>query len=83
MDESTVQRVLAEYPIEVEGRETFVRPHDLRRTYARRLYDANVKIEAIRNNLGHDSVATTWLYIGAGDVKDRTPPNVYQRRAAD
>lgn len=79
MDESTVQRILAAYPIEINGREVIVRPHDLRRTYARRLYDAEVKIEAIRDNLGHDSVATTWLYIGAGTIEDRTPPNVYQR----
>lgn len=39
MDESTVQRILAAYPIEIDGRTTIVRPHDLRRTYARRLYD--------------------------------------------
>lgn len=77
MDESTVQRVLAEYQIEIDGRLTAVQPHDCRRTYARLLYDAGVGVDAIKSNLGHDSVATTWLYIGAGNVKDRTPPNVY------
>lgn len=41
-----------------------VRPHDLRRSYARNLYDAGASIEFIRQQLGHEKVETTMLYVG-------------------
>lgn len=44
---------------------TSASPHDLRRSYARALYDANAPIEFIRQQLGHVKVETTLLYVGA------------------
>ena len=72
-----VQNILKGYPVMVEGELTAVRPHDLRRTYARRLYEAGVDILAIRDNLGHGDHKTTLRYIGALDVGRRRPPAVY------
>jgi site-specific recombinase XerD len=41
-----------------------VRPHDLRRTYARIGYDAGIDIGQISLLLGHSSIATTQNYLG-------------------
>ena len=41
-----------------------LRPHDLRRTYARIGYDAGVDIGQISKLLGHASIATTQRYLG-------------------
>lgn len=40
-------------------------PHDLRRSYARALYEAAAPVEFIRQQLGHAKVETTLHYIGA------------------
>lgn len=48
-------------------------PHDLRRSYAKNLFDSGVHIEAIRQQLGHKSADTTRRYIGELDARDRTP----------
>ena len=43
-------------------------PHDLRRTFARRLHDCGASLPAIQRLLGHADVKTTILYIGlSGD----------------
>jgi len=43
-------------------------PHDLRRTFARRLLDCGASLPAIQRLLGHADVKTTILYIGlSGD----------------
>jgi integrase len=55
-----------------------VRPHGLRRSYARRVYDAGVEINRIRENLGHSSIQTTLGYIGAIDASERRPPAIYE-----
>lgn len=73
-----VQLILAAYPITIDGRLTQVRPHDLRRTYARRLYEAGVDLVAIQQNLGHADLKTTQRYIGTLDADQRKPPAVYQ-----
>ena len=52
-------------------------PHDLRRTYARRLYDAGTALVAIQQNLGHADVKTTLGYMGELDAEQRTPPAIY------
>jgi len=72
-----IQYILASYPIMVDGKLTKVKPHDLRRTYARRLYEAGVDLVAIQQNLGHASQQTTLGYIGTLDVARRKPPAVY------
>lgn len=41
-----------------------LRPHDLRRTYARIGYDAGIDIGQISKLLGHASIATTQRYLG-------------------
>lgn len=56
-----VQDVLKKYS--VDGLKP--RPHDLRRSYAKNLYDAGWKVEAIAEQMGHESVQTTLKYIGA------------------
>jgi site-specific recombinase XerD len=65
------------YPIMVDGGLRYCRPHDLRRTYARRLYDTGMSVEAIQQNLGHASRQTTLDYIGDLDFEQRKPPAVY------
>jgi len=74
----TVQYVLASYPIMIGGEVVTVRPYDLRRTYARRLYDDGVDLPAIQKNLGHASVDTTLTYIGDLDVDQRCPGEAYR-----
>jgi integrase len=73
-----VQYVLASYPIMIDEEVATVRPHDLRRTYARRLYDDGVPLPAIQANLGHASVDTTLGYIGELDVDQRCPGEAYR-----
>jgi site-specific recombinase XerD len=76
-----VQYVLTSYPIMIDGEATAVRPHDLRRTYARRLYDDGAPLPAIQANLGHASVDTTLGYIGELDVEQRCPGEAYRFEA--
>lgn len=73
-----IERILADYPIVIDGQRTAVKPHDLRRTYARRLHAAGLDLVAIQQNLGHSDVKTTLGYIGTLDASDRKPPAVYQ-----
>jgi integrase len=42
-----------------------VRPHDLRRSFARLAYENHAAIEQLSITLGHASIATTERYIGA------------------
>lgn len=73
-----VQDILARYPLVVDGRAVQVNPHDLRRTYARRLYDAGTPILAIQQNLGHADHKTTEGYIGKLDAGARKPPRLFR-----
>lgn len=68
-----VQNVVGGYPITVKGRVTRVRPHDLRRTYARLLFEAGTDLITIQQNLGHASTKTTLGYIGTLDGSARRP----------
>jgi integrase len=77
LNERTIQKILARYPIEVDSRSVVVRPHDCRRTYARWLYEAGVKVDAIRQNMGHESIEMTFHYIGRPDIADRLPPEIF------
>jgi integrase len=72
-----IQYILERYPVAINGDLVHVKPHDLRRTYARRLYESGVDLVAIQQNLGHADVKTTLGYIGALDVEQRRPPAVY------
>lgn len=72
-----IQKIMDEYPVIVDGRQVSAKPHDLRRTYARRLYDAGVTVEAIQQNLGHANTKTTMGYIGILDAAQRAPVRVF------
>ncbi len=73
----TVNDIMNAYPISIDGALCLVKPHDLRRTYARNAYDFGMDLERIRQNLGHSSLQTTQTYIGALDGRDRHPPNMF------
>ena len=77
LNETSIQRLLRQYPVSLQGRSVIVRPHDLRRTYARRLYEAGMKLEAIQQNLGHEKAETTLGYIGQLGVTQRLPLAAY------
>ena len=78
MTTRSVQRLLWRYPISIDGQQRAVTPHDLRRSYARNLFQAGIATEVIRQNLGHVDVKTTQAYIGVLDGSDRAPVSVYE-----
>jgi len=73
----TVNDIMNAYAISIDGALRAVKPHGLRRTYARNAYDYGMDLERIRQNLGHTSLQTTQTYIGELDVRDRHPPNMF------
>ena len=73
----TVNDIMNAYPITIDGALRLVKPHDLRRTYARNAYDYGMDLERIRQNLGHNSLGTTQTYIGELDGRDRHPPDMF------
>jgi site-specific recombinase XerD len=73
----TVNDIMNSYPISIDGALCLVKPHDLRRTYARNAYDFGMDLERIRQNLGHTSLQTTQTYIGELNGRDRHPPNMF------
>lgn len=68
-----VQDILKKYPVMVGGKLRSVKPHDLRRSYARFCYDSGMDIVAIQQNLGHTNIQTTLNYIGNVDIAKRAP----------
>jgi len=72
-----INQILDKYPIQIDNELRVVKPHDLRRTYARQLYEAGMDILAIRDNLGHADSKTTLKYIGVMDVDKPTPISIY------
>lgn len=74
LNERTIQKILERYPVLINDSIMVVRPHDCRRTYARWLYDAGVKVDAIRQNMGHETIEMTFHYIGQPGIADRLPP---------
>ncbi len=73
----TVNEIMNAYPISIAGALRRVKPHDLRRTYARSAYDFGMDLERIRQNLGHSSLKTTQTYIGELGGRERQPPNMF------
>jgi site-specific recombinase XerD len=74
----SVNRIMNHYPIMIDGELRDVKPHDLRRTYARNAYEMDMDIERIRQNLGHTNAHTTQNYIGSLDAELRRPPDMFQ-----
>jgi len=58
-----LEQVLASYPIEVDGEMIVVRPLDLRRTYARLLYDIGYDFFTIQRYLGVKQANTVASYL--------------------
>ncbi len=73
-----IQNILACYPVTVDGALVTLRPHDLRRTYARLMYTAGVDLLSIQQNLGHADSKTTLGYIGTMDAEARRAPALIQ-----
>jgi len=68
-----IQNILKAYPVMVGGKLQHVKPHDLRRTYAKLLYQSGMDILSISQNLGHSSIETTKKYIGDMAMSERMP----------
>lgn len=72
-----VEYIVSAYPIAIDGHLRQVKAHDLRRTYARRLYEGGADLLAIQQNLGHAHQRTTSGYIGELSAARRRAPAVY------
>jgi integrase len=72
------QDSLNRYPVSIDGRYVYLNPHDLRRTYARRLYDAGMLLLTIQQNMGHADSKTTEGYIGRLDARQRQPTRLFR-----
>lgn len=79
MTTRSAERLLARYPISINGEQRAVRPHNFRRSYARSFFQAGIPVEVIRQSLlGHVDVKTRQAYIGALDGSTRAPVSVYE-----
>ncbi len=72
-----VENILRNYPLNISGKLSYAKPHDLRRTYARLSEEAGMKLLSIQQNLGHRDPKTTLGYIGTLDTKERCPPAIF------
>lgn len=72
-----VQDIIHKYTVLHEGELISVAPHDLRRTYARQLYESGMKLLYIQQNMGHADSKTTERYIGDANMKQRAPDDMY------
>lgn len=73
-----VEDILSQYPlVGDDGHNLIVRPHDLRRTYARRQYETGLDLISISQNLGHADTKTTLLYIGDLSAEQRQSKLAY------
>ena len=72
-----VQYILSDYRLAINGKPISVKPHDLRRTYARRMYDSGIDLLSIQQNLGHADSKTTLKYIGTLSAEKRRAPAMY------
>jgi len=73
----SINRILEKYPVSIDGEKRIVKPHDLRRTYARLLHRSGMHILYIRLNLGHASIETTKTYIGDDEFDERKPTALF------
>jgi integrase len=78
LTERAVNQIMHRYPVSINGVMTVVRPHDLRRTYARSAYLHGMDAERIRQNLGHAHLSTTQEYIGRLSGEQRRPPEMFR-----
>lgn len=71
-----VEYILAAYPLDVDDGQIVVRVMDLRRAYARLLYEAGLELEDIMSNLGLKDSNALLDYIGGRDASLDTPSGV-------
>lgn len=69
------------YAIWRDGEYITVAPHDLRRTYARRQYDAGMGLNELRLNMGHTTLEMTAHYVGDTNIRDRRNRAVFSYAA--
>jgi len=73
-----VEDIVKRYPVSgIDGLPIVARPHDLRRTYARRQYETGLDLLSISQNLGHADTKTTLLYIGSLSADQRQAKLAY------
>ena len=77
LDVRDIQRIVAAYPVEIDGKPETIKPHDLRRTYARLSWEIGMRVESIQQNLGHVNIQTTLGYIGDLDAHQRQPSKAF------
>jgi len=70
---NAVERILANYPLEIDGDQVAVNPMDLRRAYARVLYEARLPLDEILYRLGLKDSNTLLNYIGTANDSLRVP----------
>lgn len=78
-DKPLTTRAIIKYASEtmtIKGDVRTVKPHDLRRTYARLQYDNGMDVVSIQQNLGHVDIKTTLGYIGTLDANKRRGKSV-------
>lgn len=78
MTTRSIQLMLGRHPISIDGEQLAVTPPDLRRSYARNLFQASISFELIRQNIAHVDVKTTQAYIWMLDGSERAPASVYE-----
>ena len=69
----SLEYILASYPLTIDDHEVHIRPMDLRRAYARLLFESDMELGAIRDNLGLKDINTVLDYIGGGSEEARIP----------
>jgi len=70
----SIQKILKKYAIIKDGKLINIKPHDLRRSYARLFYENGGDLVALQQNLGHKNIKTTLGYIGDMDISKRRAP---------
>lgn len=71
MSTRAIQYMMQSYQVVIGDQTRAVKPHDLRRSYARLQHGQDMPLVAIQQNLGHKKMDTTLHYIGALDAKQR------------
>jgi len=66
------QSICKSYPVEIGGELVTVRPHDLRRTYARLQFQAGMTVPKLSVNMGHKNMGGTRVYLGPLDTAPPT-----------
>lgn len=72
-----IQEIVSQHCVIRDNKEIRIKPHDLRRTYARQCYLTGMPIYEIQSNLGHTDEKTTKRYIGNLPNSMRVPSNLY------